>query len=310
MSHFLSLIRWKNLLIMAVTMFVVVWVSISGLEQGAVLVLKPLDIGLLILSTVLIAAAGYIINDYIDRKIDAVNRPDAQIIGKIISTRKALVYYILGNVLGFVLALYLALKIAQPLLILISISCIILLFAYSYYFKKKLIIGNVLVALLTAISILQYLVFEPAFYPYFQLPIISSNQKINPVYFVLFIAVFAFLLNWIREIIKDLEDMEGDRQFQCTTFPIVMGIQATQNLIRILSIILGVLMLFCLIFYIKNGVIWISGLFLIFFIVLGKFLHSLPQEQTAKHYEKLSKIIKALMLLGLVIIVLITQTIN
>lgn len=291
-------------------MLVVAWVSISGLDQGAVLVLKPWDIGILILSTVLIAAAGYIINDFIDRKIDAVNRPEAQIIGKVISSRNAIVYYVLGNIMGFILALYLALKVDQPLLVMISIACIILLYAYSYYFKKKLIIGNVLVALLTAISILQYLVFEPAFHSYFQLPIILSQQKINPVYFVLFIAVFAFLLNWIREIIKDLEDIEGDRQFQCTTFPIVFGTKATHYFIGTLSVVLGVLMLFCLIFFIKKGIFWMAGLFLIFFIFLGRFLKSLPQEQTVKHYEKLSKIIKALMILGLVIIVLAAETFN
>lgn len=308
MSHFLSLIRWKNLVIMAVTMIVVAWVSISDLEPDVVVVLKPWDIGILILSTLLIAAAGYIINDFVDRKIDAVNRPDGLIIGKIISAQNAIIYYILGNILGLILALYLALKVGQILLVMISISCIILLYAYSYYFKKKLIIGNVLVALLTAISIIQYLVFEPAFYIYFQLPILLPPQKINPIYFVLFIAVFAFLLNWIREIIKDLEDIEGDRQFQCTTFPIKFGIKATINLIRILSIVVGALMLFCLIFFFKKGMFWMMGLFLIFYFFLVRFLQSLPQEKTVKHYERLSKIIKALMILGLVIIVSATKT--
>ena len=223
--HFFRLIRLLNLAVIALTMAVFqVFVF-----YGDYLAWLHFDFVLLILSTVLIAAAGNIINDYFDVKADRVNKPDLLIIDKYIKRRWAILFNWVFNSVGLLIALYLSWKYKILLLAIIPFICINLLWFYSVYFKRTLILGNVIVAFLTAIVPLYILLF---------------NKHISVFHYhgaiVLIFAGYAFWLNLIREIVKDIADVEGDRLLGSKTLPITFGIKTTR-IILIVCYAIGII---------------------------------------------------------------------
>ncbi len=167
------------------------------LEQGFLL---------LTLSTVCVAAAGYIINDYYDIKIDAINKPERVVVGKTIRRRPAMFTHMVLSFIGIALGLWLAVPVG-----LINLGAVLLLWGYSARLKKIMLIGNVVIALLSASMLLVVAVYA------------DTLNKITISY-----AVFAFLISLIREIIKDVEDVKGDESFDCRTLPIVVGLRKTK----------------------------------------------------------------------------------
>src|SRR5690606_19191379 len=161
---------------------------------------------LIVLSTLLIAAAGYIINDYFDVKIDLVNKPKRVIVGRYLKRRMAIGTHQLLNVLGVIAGLLVSYKVA-----LVNIFSVSPLWLDSERYKRQLLIGNVAVSLLTALSLMILTVHYP------------QNRKLIFIY-----AVFAFFISLIREIVKDIEDMKGDAFHGCRTLPIVVGIRRTK----------------------------------------------------------------------------------
>jgi len=175
---------------------------------------------LLMLSSVLIAAAGYIINDYFDLNIDQVNKPDKLIVEKILNRRWVIVWHLILSVIGVGLALYIDIKTNARFIVIANSVCVLLLFLYSISLKKKLLIGNVVISLLTAWVILVITWAETSNL----LQVIeqgSYTEKISRITFLY--AGFAFVISLIREVIKDMEDIEGDRKYGCKTMPIVWG---------------------------------------------------------------------------------------
>lgn len=200
---------------------------------------------LIVLSTVLIAAGGYVINDFFDKDIDAANG-----IGKVHDfsgwTMKTL--YFVFSIIGIAIGLYLtyALKLRQFALTYLLTAA--LLYFYSASYKRLPLVGNFVVAFLTAVA-----VFLPAFADYelqyafrdIKLPVI--NNKMYNLRLIIAIAAayafFAFLISLVREIIKDMEDIEGDREFGCNTLPIVAGINNTKLIaIGLLLLIVGLIL--------------------------------------------------------------------
>lgn len=204
---FLQLIRWKNLLIVAMTQILVRYSLIFDTPQHGVK-----HFTLLVVTTLLIAAGGYIINDYFDVKIDRINKPHKVWIGKTISRRSALLVHQLFSAAGILLAFLIGWK-----AVLINVLSVWLLWFYASGFKKKPFIGNFVVALLTALVIAEIaLVYDP------------SNRLIYMY------AVFAFFINLIREIIKDMEDMKGDEAHGAKTIPILYGIHKPKSCFTLL----------------------------------------------------------------------------
>ncbi len=160
----------------------------------------------LALSTVCIAAAGYIINDYYDIKIDAINKPERLLIGRRIRRRKAMFAHLILSGAGLLLGLLLSIPVG-----LINLGAVLLLWGYSARLKKMLLIGNVVIALLSASMLLIVAVYA---------------DELNRI--TLGYATFAFLISLIREIIKDIEDMKGDASFECRTLPIVAGMRGAK----------------------------------------------------------------------------------
>jgi 4-hydroxybenzoate polyprenyltransferase len=202
-----------NLLMVAFAQMMAAYFLVETSRQGLP-VLQDYRVYLLVLSTVLITAAGYMINDYYDVKIDYVNRPHEVVVGKGIKRRMVIFLHTLFNVSAIGLG-----WVVSPRIALINFFAAFLLWLYSNRLKREPFIGNLTVAFLTGLSI--YLV---AYY-------YQKNELL-----VLTYAIFAFFLNLIREIIKDIEDRPGDRKHGCRTLPIVIGFRKTKLVIFVIAI--------------------------------------------------------------------------
>ena len=226
-------------------------------------------------STVAIAAAGYIINDYYDVKIDLVNKPERVVVGKSITRRYAILFHSLLSFLGVALGLILSWKIA-----LVNFASANVLWLYSNNLKRQAFIGNLVVALLTGISIW----------------LVDSLYKTGNL-LILTYSGFAFFITLIREIIKDMQDLKGDNTFGCQTLPIVWGMRKTKNLIYVILAIFGV----CVILlnqYFRNLPAHYFLLFL--FVPALWFLFRLIRADTKKDYAWLSNFCKLILLLGII----------
>ncbi len=237
---YLRLIRWQNLLIIALTQYMTRYFLIQPFYklQQLQLQLSDFDFFLLVLTTVIIAAGGYIINDYFDLKIDPINKPDKLILGNKISATKAETAYYIINAIAVGIGVYLGYKVGS-----ISIGLLFMVFAtvlyfYSLKYKMLLLWGNLAVSLLSAFTVIIVWLFE--FFAIHNNPLIFA-QGINAywgiTYFVLAYALFAFLTTFIREIIKDIEDIEGDRRWGCTTLPIVAGIPVAKKVAAAIAVV-------------------------------------------------------------------------
>ena len=226
---FFKLVRLKNLIIIALTQLIIKFSLINPFLDN--FILSNNQFYLLVLATIFITASGYIINDIYDVRTDKVNKEESIIIGKSITSRDAITWYVIFNFLGLGLGVYIAYVVKQPYYSLIFIYCIFSLWAYSKQMKTSFLYGNLQVSLLTALSIINVALFDI-------IPngINKNNGEIMILRIILFYALFAFIITFIREIIKDLEDMEGDKKIQAKTLAITYGIQKTKWVSLIFSI--------------------------------------------------------------------------
>lgn len=226
------------------------------------------------ISTVCIAAAGYIINDYFDIKIDLVNKPNEVIIGKNIKRRWAMVAHQLFNVVGIVFGILVHYKVA-----IINIIAATLLWFYAERYKRLAFIGNFLVAGLTGSSLIIMAVYYP------------QNDLLINIY-----AIFAFGITLIREIIKDMEDIRGDAKFGCRTLPIIWGTRKTKKLLYLFIAIFVITVLF-LGWQLHN--IHVFTMFLLLGIPIIWLVFRIYQADRKSHYSFLSSFCKMIMLLGI-----------
>lgn len=276
---FLRLIRVNNLIIVALTQ-ILVRVLLIGPKSEWKQILSDPFLYLIVLSTLLIAAAGYIINDYFDVKIDIVNKPQKVIIGRYLKRRMAIGTHQVFNILGILCGLVVNYKVA-----LVNILSVSLLWLYSERFKRQLLVGNLIVSLLTALSLL----------------ILSVHYTDNRM-LVLAYAVFAFFISLIREIIKDIEDIKGDAAHGCRTLPIVVGVRGTKQVLYALIVLFaGILLVWGQV--IENKAISIS--FTLLTLSLAYLISQLRKAQTRKDFASLSTVCKVIMLIGLLSMVLI-----
>ncbi|CAN5475053.1 geranylgeranylglycerol-phosphate geranylgeranyltransferase [soil metagenome] len=251
MVAFLKLIRIQNLLIIAFTQYVVRWCIVYPIikvpPMGSsyyTLQLSELNFFLLVLSTVMIAAAGYVINDYFDVRIDKVNKPERMVIGKGVKRRVAIGAHTLINFIGIIIAIYVAYSIGSWRLALVHFLCAGGLWLYSTTFKRQFLIGNLVIATFTALVPLISAVYNmiPIYRAYIP---VEENLSFSPVWiYTLALSFFAFITTLLREIVKDIEDLDGDKEFGCKTMPIVLGIKASKNI----AILIAAFTIICLAF--------------------------------------------------------------
>ncbi|TVP47979.1 MAG: prenyltransferase [Mongoliibacter sp.] len=269
----LKISRPANLVILAFAQLMTAHFLVETTRMG-VPVLQDINLYLIILSTVIIAAAGYMINDYYDVKIDYVNKPNEVIIGRSMKRRVAIFFHTILNLSGVGIAL-----LVSPRVAIITFLASFLLWLYSNQLKRLPFVGNFTVALLTGASI--WLVG----YYYQQSELL-----------VLTYAIFAFFLNLIREIIKDIEDRQGDRKHGCKTLPIVIGFRKTKRVIFFIAIAF-VCAILVVTFKINNPQLfyYFGMLSLLFFF----FMYKIYIADRKAHFTQLSLLSKLLMLTGI-----------
>ena len=257
----------------------------------------------------LIAAAGYIINDYFDVKTDRINKPQKLYIDNGVKRRVAIFIHTIFNVLGFLIAVYVAYKAHALYLCLIQFISITALWFYSTHLKRQVLTGNILVSILSALVPLQILFFEM---PLLQSNFVQSIQSFTFMYLsVCSFALFAFLLSFVREIIKDIEDFKGDFETGCKTMPVVWGVKAAKAIAA--GLISNTALLLFFIFYKlykQHFSILLIYLFVFVFIPLLVLIWKLYKSQQKEEFHQLSKWVKYIMLSGVLATVIIYLTCN
>ncbi len=269
----LKISRPFNLVIVAFAQWMTAYFLVGTTRQGLP-VYQDINLYLIILSTVILAAAGYMINDYYDVKIDYINKPQEVIVGKSMRRRVVIFLHTLLNFTGIGIGL-----IVSPRIAVINFIAAFLLWLYSNLLKRLPLIGNLTVALLTGLSLWMI------GYYYQQSELL-----------VLTYAIFAFFINLIREIIKDIEDRQGDRKHGCRTLPIVLGFRNTKKIIFAIAFIF-VCAILIVTFKINNLLLfyYFAGLSIFFFI----FLYKIYMADRKSHFTELSILSKLLMLTGI-----------
>ncbi|MFT7204740.1 MAG: 4-hydroxybenzoate polyprenyltransferase [Algoriphagus sp.] len=261
-----------NLLLVGFAQLMAAYFLVETNNQGRP-VFQDYNLYLIVFSTIIITAAGYMINDYYDVKIDYVNRPDEVVVGKGIKRRMVIFLHTFLNLTGVGLGFVVA-----PRIGIINFIAAFLLWLYSNRLKRKPFVGNLTVALLTGLAI--YLI---GFY----------YQK--SLLLVLTYAIFAFYLNLIREIIKDIEDRHGDRKHGCRTLPIVIGFRKTKDVIFLIAICFVSTILIITFEINKPYLFYYFGGLGIFYMY---FMYKIYQADRKDHFTKLSMFAKILMLVG------------
>ena len=301
MKYYLKLIRVPNLLFLALMQFLLhqaVIVSVLQLYGFEVSIGRELLV--LILATVSIAAGGYVLNDYFDTKIDAINRPEKLIVGQKIEKKNVMRFYQALTAFGLGCGLSFSFMAKSSTLAFIFIVIPGLLWFYSSNYKRQFLVGNLAVAFCAMLSVLVVAIAEVAF----------LQKQYSDLIFQIFIpqiiytwiggfALFAFVLTWIREIIKDMEDEKGDREVECRTMPIKWGIKNTKIFLYVLISLTIVALFFIGNFYIPFERM-LSIRYIIFavitpFIVL---IYLIFKAKTPADFRQASILSKIIMLLG------------
>ena len=298
MSAFIKLIRWPNLVFIFITQVLFEFTVIvpAFKEAGLLPNLSGGYIYLLALSSVLIAAGGNVINDYFDVNIDLINKPHKVIISKYIHRHWAILWHILLSLAGVLLGLFVEFRTHAYLLGLTNLLCVVLLFVYSIVLKRKPLSGNIVIALLTAWTVLVVTFCESnlLFAAGTTLPL-SKITRLTFLY-----GGFAFILTLVREMIKDMEDIGGDSRYNCRTFPIVFGMNAARIYVAVWLVVLLALLSIMTIYVLQFGwwlsAIYCAGLLIVPTVQLFK---KLLKSSEGKDFHEMSSLVKWIMLTGI-----------
>jgi 4-hydroxybenzoate polyprenyltransferase len=311
MKAFFQLIRWQNLLIIILTMVLmryavlapiiskigVILIKGSGEEIPMSLQFPWYDFVLLVAATVFITAGGYVINDYFDIKTDLINKGKV-IVGTKIPRRKAMLWHSVFNIAGVVAGFYISYKAGYIWLGSLFLVVSGLLYFYSASYKRQFLIGNIIVALLTALVPMLVVFYEwPALYKYYTLNAIRLPQINFILYWVGGFGLFAFLTNLIREIIKDIEDFEGDIAYGRNTVPVILGVLSTK-IVSIFLIVVTILLLYLTWHYFVNDTITFIYLTTVIVLPLIFVIYKLVTSKEKKQLHSASRIMKIVMLTG------------
>jgi 4-hydroxybenzoate polyprenyltransferase len=312
MKEFFKLIRWQNLSIVILTMFLMRYAVIepviskvgiillqgSGEESPLMLQFPLFDFILLVAATVFITAGGYVINDYFDIQTDLINKGKV-IVGTRIQRRQAMMLHNIFNLAGVAIGFYISWESGYLWLGLMFLMVSGLLYFYSASYKRQFLIGNMVVSILTAMVPLLVGFYEwPALYKYY-----TVNATVVPELNFLFywiggFALFAFLTTLTREIIKDIEDFEGDIAYGRNTIPVVTGI-LTAKIISVCLIILTIALLYLTWYFFLFDNITLIYLSATIVIPLIYIIITVFRSTERKHLHSASRMMKIVMLSGI-----------
>lgn len=296
-AAFLRLVRLPNLFFILLTQTLFQFCIYLPLYRDQVDRQDIIGFAMLTIASLFIAAGGYIINDYFDINIDEVNKPQRMVVDRIIHRRWAIAWHLILSLFGIVLTA-LAVPIMQKwYLILANMLCVAMLWFYSTTFKKKLLIGNVVISILTAWAILLIFFSKVSVSDAFDPPTSSQPKFFR---FAFLYAGFAFITSLVREAIKDIEDIKGDQRYGCNTMPIAWGINAAKVYIAVWMTVL-IIMLLVIQVYILQFRWWWPVAFTVLFVIapLVYSFYKLFRASATEDYRRLSGLLKLIMLAGI-----------
>lgn len=294
----LRLIRWPNLLVVGITQygFRLPW-------EKAIKIPPPTfaegPFALFVLMTLCITAAGYVVNDALDTHTDHINRPQKVIVGQQLSLSSVLVTYGALTAIGLAIALFLTLRWSQPFFLILHLGTSGLLVLYSRLLKQQPLAGNLLVAGLCAAAPGAVWWMAKGTYAEIETPLYSKMS----IWAGLFIG-FSFWVSLYREMVKDLEDVEGDRYSGCRTLPVLMGIEKSKTVTVLIAVVLWIGLSLGIGAGFSKLPIWIPSFGLLaVWLPLGISIRFLLQAQSSQDFHRLSQWLKWIMLPGLVVLV-------
>lgn len=297
LSPFFKLIRLPNLIFIVLTQVLFQFCIYYPIYDNNIPAGDTLQFILLVLASVFVAAAGYIINDYFDINIDMINKPGKTVLGRHLSRRWALAWHLILSTLGIILTAIAVNPVARWYIVFANIGSVILLWFYSARFKKDAVIGNVIVAILTAWTIMIIFLSKYSFADAFR---DVSYEQVRFFRFAVLYSGFAFIISLIREAVKDIEDMHGDAKFGCKTMPILWGVNATKAYVAVWVTMLIAMLVVIQIYVLQFGW-WLAVIYCILFITVPLLytFHKLLNASTTKDYHGLSNLSKLVMLTGI-----------
>jgi 4-hydroxybenzoate polyprenyltransferase len=312
MKAFLKIIRWQNLLIIILTMTLMRYAvlqpilsrmnvylyDLPGAAGSMSLQLPWYDFIILVMATVLISAGGYVINDYFDIKTDLINRGKV-LVGTKIPRRQAMMWHNIFNLAGVAAGFYVSWKVGYFWMGVLFLVVSGLLYFYSASYKRQFLIGNVIVATLTAMVPMLVVLYEaPPLYRYYAINAIKLPDISIIFYWVGGFSVFAFLTTLTREIIKDIEDFEGDVAYGRNTIPVVIGI-LTARIISVCLIMITIAMIFLAWYFFVNDIITLLYLSLTVVIPLVVIIYQLIISKSRSQLHVASRLMKLIMITGI-----------
>ncbi len=289
---FLRLVRWPNLVFIALTQVLFYYCIYLPVFE----VQRLHGLTWLVVASVLIAAAGYIINDYFDLNIDQINKPRKNVFAGIIHRRWAIIWHFVLSCAG-IIATAIAVGVGKWYLVAANLFCVLMLWFYSTSFKKQFLVGNIVISLLTAWTVL--IIFFAYTGP--RNAIIGNDPDTIKFFRIAFMyAGFAFISSLIREAIKDMEDMEGDARYGCRTLPIVSGLRVSKVYVAIWTVVLIAALVILQLYVVRWGW-WIAIAYSLLLIIapLIYLLIKLRKASGPQDYALLSNISKLIMLSGI-----------
>lgn len=289
---YLKIIRPINLLLLVLTQSLLKYGFLEPL--GVQTAMGVFDFMLLVIATLCIAAAGNIMNDIHDVAIDTVNKPNAVLVGKRISEKAAYNFYITLTIIGVATGFYLSNRVGHPGLAAVFILISALLYSYAVYLRSLLIISNIVVSFLVAMSLLVLIIFD--IYPAINTDLMELQVTASKV--ILWYAGCAFYLNLIREIVKDIQDVNGDKKGGRNTLPIQLGRTRTTTSI----FTMGVFILVGILWFSYNSLyqfIWVAAYFV--FLIGGPLLYFCIlswNAKTPRDYKSMATVLKIVMFTG------------
>jgi 4-hydroxybenzoate polyprenyltransferase len=286
---YFKLIRYPNLIIIGLTQ-VLIFHRVSKEIALDFSFAEALPFVCISMVCILTAAAGYVVNDIFDYPIDLINKPSKVIVNQEISKKKAWFFYWILVVTSFLFALLLDIKLGAIWLIPFQVICTILLYLYAFRLKKMFLLGNLLVSILCALVIGLSGFSIETIQPLFK----QTTQPMHNTFFLEIYLLFSFLSTFFREIIKDMEDIEGDKMQGCKTMPIVAGIKISKTIALLLMFLLAGLLFAMTTIFVQYQILNVT-LFILAFALIFQTYRATEKMQ----FHRISHVTKLLMLLGL-----------
>ena len=296
---YLRLVRIGNLIFIALTMYLI---KLGLFEPfGVAITLNLFGFTMLVLAVVFTAAAGYVINDIYDVQADAHNKPERSFIGKSISEKAGYRFYFTLNIIGVLLGFYVSNMIGKPGFSAFFVVGSAVLYLYNAQFKQSLLIGAFLVSAIVGLIPVGVGLYDllPA--------IVPQNQQTQSVIFSVLIdySIFAFLINLIRELVKDQEDINGDYNAGYQTVSIVLGKERTNKVIFGVTLLPILFLVYYLYRYLFEHLYAVMYTLLLLIGPLIYFAVNIWTASSQKNFRKLSKILKFVMFFGIISIALL-----